>query len=62
MRGYIKENGLKFGDAFRLLRVSLSGTDQGPDIAGMFEALGRDEALRRLRASLEVFSELSENE
>lgn len=62
MRNYIKENGLKFGDAFKLLRVSLSGTEQGPDIAGMFKVLGQEEALRRLRGSLAVFNELSGNE
>ena len=62
MRNYIKENGLKFGDVFKLLRVALAGSDQGPDIAGMFKALGRDEALRRLNASLAVFDELSSNE
>ena len=57
LKGYISDNGLRFGDVFRLFRTALVGSDQGPDLVLMMDALGKEETLCRLRKSLGIFNE-----
>jgi glutamyl-tRNA synthetase len=57
LKGYITDNGLKVGDVFRLFRTALVGTDQGPDLVLMMDALGKEESIRRIRTSLGIFNE-----
>jgi glutamyl-tRNA synthetase len=40
------------GGDLRALRIALTGRDRGPELAGIVAALDRDEALRRIDASL----------
>ena len=57
LKGYISNQGLKFGDVFRLFRTALVGTDQGPDLVMMMLALGKEESIQRIRKSIGIFSE-----
>jgi glutamyl-tRNA synthetase len=48
----LKEStGKKGRDLFHPLRLALTGRDSGPEMAGLFEAMGKERALRRLEAA-----------
>ena len=47
------EKGLKNGQIFHPLRVSISGRTQGPSLFHMMEAFGRQETLRRINVCIE---------
>ena len=58
VKQYITENSLSFGQIFPILRVALSGTTKGPDLFEMISLLGKEEALDRLRGSLDFFDKI----
>ena len=61
LKSFVQDNGLKFGDVFRLLRTALVGTDQGPDLVEMLSILGKEEALRRIGESLDIFDNVTQD-
>ena len=50
-RAYAEESGLKLGGVAQPLRAALSGSTVSPPIFGVAALLGKDEALRRIRAA-----------
>jgi glutamyl-tRNA synthetase len=46
------KHGLGFGDYQSIARLSLSGTNVGPSITGMFRVLGRERVLARIKREL----------
>ena len=48
IRKYVADKGLKPGQVFHPLRVSVSGRTTGPSLFEMLEVLGRDRVLARL--------------
>jgi glutamyl-tRNA synthetase len=51
----LKESTGRKGKAlFHPLRLALTGRDSGPEMAGVLESMGKDRALRRLRASASI--------
>ena len=52
IHGYVEEKGVKFKALGPPLRLSLLGSNGGPDLADVMAALGRDESLARLDRAL----------
>jgi glutamyl-tRNA synthetase len=48
IKGYVQDNSLKFPEVGKPLRVALTGRLQGPGLADIMLALGKEETLRRL--------------
>ncbi len=53
-RKFAKDNGLKNGEVFHPVRVAVSGKAQGPTLFKMIEYLGKDCAVKRIRAAFEL--------
>jgi glutamyl-tRNA synthetase len=51
LRGYAESKGLKLGQVAQPLRAALTGSTTSPGIDATLAALGRDEALARIRAA-----------
>lgn len=52
IKTYISENQLKMGDVLPILRISLTGTMQGPDLFDTFSILGGNEAAERIKSMI----------
>ena len=52
VKGYIKDNELKFGDILPIFRIGIAGTLQGPDLFEMMALLGKDEVYQRMKSLL----------
>ncbi|MBK8965504.1 MAG: glutamate--tRNA ligase [Saprospiraceae bacterium] len=59
VKQFMQERGLKPGDIFSLLRLSLAGTMQGPAVFDMAELLGKADTVLRLRTALEYFNRVA---
>ncbi|MEO1257954.1 MAG: glutamate--tRNA ligase [Bacteroidota bacterium] len=55
IKSFIKDNGLKMGKIFPLIRIALAGTMKGPDVFKMIALLGRPGTIGRLRKAVEYF-------
>ncbi|MFA6583337.1 MAG: glutamate--tRNA ligase [Elusimicrobiaceae bacterium] len=55
-RKFAEANGLKAGQVFHPLRVSVSGRTQGPTLFLMLEYMGREKVVERLKAALPLCS------
>ena len=53
-RSFALANGLKAGQVFHPVRVSVSGRTDGPTLFLMIEYLGREEAVKRLEKAKEL--------
>lgn len=53
VKGYINENGLKFGEILPILRIWITGSMEGPDLFDMILLLGKSESETRLSKGLE---------
>jgi glutamyl-tRNA synthetase len=51
----IAEIGLKIGEALPILRLSLMGTMQGPDLFKTAHLLGKQEVIQRLETAFQKF-------
>ena len=51
---YIESNGLKFPMVGKPLRIALIGQTQGPGLADILLALGKEESLKRLKAATRI--------
>jgi glutamyl-tRNA synthetase len=52
IKGYIGDNGLKFGDVLPILRIWVTGSMEGPDLISMLEVMGKEESHIRLEKGL----------
>jgi len=59
IKTYIKEKELSFGAIFPILRIVLSGTMKGPDLFGMMELIGKDDALIRWKEGFKIIEGLN---
>ena len=57
VKGFINDQGYKFGDILPILRLGLTGTMKGPDIFRTMSLLGKPETERRLDRSYQMFDE-----
>lgn len=57
VKGFINDQGYKFGDILPILRLGLTGTMKGPDIFRTMSLLGKPEVERRLERSYVQFDE-----
>lgn len=55
VKTYIKDNDLGFGQVLPLLRLSLCGTMQGPDVFELMELLGHEVCVERMKKAPEIF-------
>ena len=53
-RDYAEKNGLKTGQVFHPVRVSVSGRTRGPSLFHMLEVLGKERVLRRMARAREA--------
>lgn len=51
-RAYAKNNGLKNGQVFHPVRVSVSGRTKGPSLFHMLEVLGKERVLKRIQKAI----------
>ncbi len=58
-KGFIKEENLKFGQIFPLLRIALAGSMQGPDVFRMMALLGKAEVHQRMQRAFDHFDSLA---
>lgn len=56
LRGMAEEFGIKNAQAFHPLRVSVSGSMQGPSLFHMVEVLGRDRVVARVKNAIKLLS------
>lgn len=54
LTGYIKENGWKMGQIMNTLRLFFVGEAKGLGIADIIFFIGKEEALRRIKAGIEA--------
>ena len=59
VKEFMQEHGLKPGEVFSLLRLSLAGTMQGPAVFDMAALLGKTDTVQRLRNALTHFNQVS---
>jgi glutamyl-tRNA synthetase len=59
VKGFIKDNNLKFGDVLPILRIALAGTMKGPALFEMMTLLGQEEVDRRLHLAYRHFEEIA---
>lgn len=52
---FMGDHGLGFGAVLPIIRVAISGKVQGPDAFGILAAIGREEAVARLKNSYDAF-------
>ncbi len=52
-RDYAKNNGLKNGQVFHAVRVSVSGRTKGPSLFHMLEVLGKDRTIARIERAIQ---------
>lgn len=52
IKGYIAQEGLKFGDILPILRIWITGSMEGPDLMSMIDAMGKKESVTRLKKGL----------
>ena len=60
VREFAEANGLKLGQIAQPLRASLTGSTVSPPIFGVMEALGRDEALKRIQGWISLDARLND--
>ncbi len=56
LRQFCKEEGLKFSLVTRFLRTVLIGSNEGPPVGEIFEVLGKETAVQRIREGIELLS------
>ena len=54
IKEYIHSSGLKMGQVMNSLRLLLVGSSKGPGIADIISAIGKDDAVGRIRRGIEV--------
>lgn len=54
IKEYIHSSGLKMGQVMNTLRLLLVGSSKGPGIADIISAIGKDDAVGRIRQGIEV--------
>ncbi len=52
VKGFINDNGLKFGEILPVLRICMTGSMAGPDLFEMIALLGKEETVSRLQQGL----------
>ena len=57
VEGFIQAQELRFGDVLPILRIGLTGTMKGPAVFEMMELFGKEEVLRRMKRSYQIFDE-----
>lgn len=55
VKGFIHDHELKMGNVLPIIRVSLTGTMQGPSVFEVAEILGREEVAQRFQRAFAVF-------
>ncbi len=60
IKGYITDNGLKFGDIMAPLRLAISGVGGGPSLFDILSLLGKDKVVERLDKNYAAFAEMQE--
>lgn len=58
VKAFMEEKGLGFGQVFPILRLALSGINQGPSIFEIMALLGKEEVNNRLTTAYDYFDEL----
>ncbi|MEZ4947986.1 MAG: glutamate--tRNA ligase family protein [Saprospiraceae bacterium] len=58
VNGFMEKTGSKAGEVMPVLRLTLSGTMQGPDVFRMMELLGKDKVVERLENGFGLFNEV----
>lgn len=58
IKSYIETNELGFGAIMPILRLGACGTMKGPDLFETMELIGQEEVIKRMKSSLEVFTEI----
>jgi glutamyl-tRNA synthetase len=58
IKGYINENGLKMGEYMPLIRISVCGTMQGPDLMQTIDLISTNEAGKRITKAVNHFEKL----
>lgn len=54
--GLLNQKGWNFGDMMNPLRISLVGSNKGPDLFRICELLGKEETVRRIRVAIAKFA------
>ena len=56
VKNHIADNELNMGQVMNCLRMSLVGGAKGPDLFEIFEMLGREETIKRLKTAIEIIT------
>lgn len=59
IKSFIDTNNLSFGNIFPILRIAVTGTLQGPDLAETMEILGKNEILDRFDVAFDYFDSIN---
>jgi glutamyl-tRNA synthetase len=54
VKGYINDNGLKFGEILPIVRVLMTGSMQGPDLFPCMALIGKDKVINRWKSSMSI--------
>ena len=58
IKGYIADHELSFGAIMPILRLGACGTMKGPDLFETMELIGKDEVIKRMKTSLDRFTDI----
>lgn len=59
IKSFIDSNNLSFGNIFPILRIAVTGTLQGPELAETMEILGKNEILDRFDVAFDYFDSIN---